>query len=266
MSRSRTGKKGPYAAYYVHFQPGSCFVGRSPFPLLVILSSCLFFSPSFSLVCSLFPYAADVDARGIGGGLWHPEADPLALLREDIDENSQRWKNVLGEPKLRREFLNGASDDDKAIVDAFAHRNRDSALKTKPKVCSMLSILLSARNQPPSCPTVCPSGYHCARSDRQHSMLFVMEGPGGLLVSRSRSSTSSITRLDHPLMLEFISIRPWRAISMQPGRCLDENATIKFGCWRGGCDPDPEPERDLRQISIWTPETTKPRGTRSKHS
>lgn len=26
--RSRTGKKGPYAAYYVHMQPGSCFVGK----------------------------------------------------------------------------------------------------------------------------------------------------------------------------------------------------------------------------------------------
>lgn len=27
--RSRTGRKGPYAAYYVHLQPGSCFVGES---------------------------------------------------------------------------------------------------------------------------------------------------------------------------------------------------------------------------------------------
>lgn len=140
------------------------------------------FLSSFLLFLFSVPYflsAADVDARGIGGGLWHPEADPLALLREDIDENSQRWKDVLRAPELRREFLNGASDDDKAIVDAFAHRNRDSALKTKPKVCSMLSILLSARNQPPPGPTDRPSDYHCARSDRQHSMLFVMEGPGG---------------------------------------------------------------------------------------
>jgi hypothetical protein len=28
MQRSRTGKKGPYAAYYIHFQPGACFVGE----------------------------------------------------------------------------------------------------------------------------------------------------------------------------------------------------------------------------------------------
>ncbi|KAJ6124417.1 Conserved hypothetical protein CHP02453 [Penicillium samsonianum] len=91
---SRTGKKGPYAAYYVHFQPGSCFVG-----------------------C----------------GLWNPESEPLALLREDIDENSAGLKEVLRAPEMRREFLKGASDDDDAVVDAFTHHNRESALKTKPK-------------------------------------------------------------------------------------------------------------------------------------
>ncbi|KXG54359.1 Conserved hypothetical protein CHP02453 [Penicillium griseofulvum] len=91
---SRTGKKGPYAAYYVHFQPGSCFVG-----------------------C----------------GLWNPESEPLALLREDIDVNSDGLKGVLRAPEMRREFLKGASDDDDAVVDAFIHHNRESALKTKPK-------------------------------------------------------------------------------------------------------------------------------------
>ena len=59
----------------------------------------------------------------------------MALLREDIDENADRWKEVLRESALRREFLNGASDDDEAVVKAFAHVNRESALKTKPKVC-----------------------------------------------------------------------------------------------------------------------------------
>ncbi|CAI7605513.1 unnamed protein product [Penicillium crustosum] len=91
---SRTGKKGPYAAYYVHFQPGSCFVG---------------------------------------GGLWNPESEPLALLREDIDDNSAVLKGILRAPEMRREFLKGASDDDDAVVDAFTHHNRESALKTKPK-------------------------------------------------------------------------------------------------------------------------------------
>ncbi|KAJ5529358.1 Conserved hypothetical protein CHP02453 [Penicillium freii] len=91
---SRTGKKGPYAAYYVHFQPGSCFVG-----------------------C----------------GLWNPESEPLALLREDIDDNSAGLKEILRAPEMRREFLKGAADDDDAVVDAFTHHNRESALKTKPK-------------------------------------------------------------------------------------------------------------------------------------
>ncbi|KAJ5376906.1 hypothetical protein N7509_013792 [Penicillium cosmopolitanum] len=91
---SRTGKKGPYAAYYVHFQPGSCFVG-----------------------C----------------GLWQPEAEPLRLLREDIDAYADQWKELLRAPEMRREFLGGAADDDEAVVKAFAHHNRESALKTKPK-------------------------------------------------------------------------------------------------------------------------------------
>ncbi|KAJ5731604.1 uncharacterized protein N7483_006112 [Penicillium malachiteum] len=91
---SRTGKKGPYAAYYVHFQPGSSFVG-----------------------C----------------GLWNPEADALASLREDIDQNVDQWKEVLRAPDMRREFLGGVGDDDVAAVKAFAHHNKESALKTKPK-------------------------------------------------------------------------------------------------------------------------------------
>lgn len=72
---------------------------------------------------------------GVGCGLWHPEAEPLALLRGDIDENAYRWKEVLGAPAMRREFLNGVSDDEDAVVEAFTRHNKESALKTKPKVC-----------------------------------------------------------------------------------------------------------------------------------
>lgn len=43
-------------------------------------------------------------------------------------------KEILRAPEMRREFLKGASDDDDAVVDAFTHHNRESALKTKPKV------------------------------------------------------------------------------------------------------------------------------------
>lgn len=71
---------------------------------------------------------------GIGCGLWQPEAEPLRLLREDIDAYADQWKELLRAPEMRREFLGGAADDDEAVVKAFAHHNRESALKTKPKV------------------------------------------------------------------------------------------------------------------------------------
>lgn len=71
----------------------------------------------------------------VGCGLWNPEADALAALREDIDENADQWKEVLRAPEMRSELLGGVRDEDDAVVKAFAHHNRESALKTKPKVC-----------------------------------------------------------------------------------------------------------------------------------
>ncbi|QKX57050.1 uncharacterized protein TRUGW13939_04158 [Talaromyces rugulosus] len=91
---SRTGRKGPYAAYYLHLQPGHCF---------------------------------------IGSGLWMPEASNLALLRETIDQNSARLKSVLRGEGLRREFFKGIPDDERKAVKAFVSQNQESALKTKPK-------------------------------------------------------------------------------------------------------------------------------------
>jgi hypothetical protein len=87
-----------------------------------------------------------------GSGLWHPEADKLALLREDIDRNSHRLKTVLRSPDMRREFFNGIPDDEKKAVQAFVSQNKESALKTKPKVGAALSqcfIASSGTHQPP---------------------------------------------------------------------------------------------------------------------
>jgi Conserved hypothetical protein (DUF2461). len=78
--------------------------------------------------------------------LWNPESEPLALLREDIDDNSAVLKEILRAPEMRREFLKGASDDDDAVVDAFTHHNRESALKTKPKVRSVLFSIPAHHN------------------------------------------------------------------------------------------------------------------------
>ncbi|ROV89369.1 hypothetical protein VPNG_10129 [Cytospora leucostoma] len=92
---SRTGRKGPYACYYVHCEPGSC---------------------------------------SVGGGLWHPEASHVAKLRASIDERPQRWRRVLMDEEFRQTFLAPAkSGDEKGCLKAFARLNAVNALKTKPK-------------------------------------------------------------------------------------------------------------------------------------
>lgn len=92
---SRTGRKGPYAHYYVQVQPGASF---------------------------------------IGAGVWHPEAEPLGLLRRAVDRKSHRLKNILMDPRIRKECLKGVANDEKKIIKAFAAANAENALKSKPKV------------------------------------------------------------------------------------------------------------------------------------
>ena len=92
---SRTGRKGPYAHYYVQIQPGGSFVGA---------------------------------------GIWHPEAGPLSLLRRAVDQKSHKLKRVLRDPFIRREFLNAVPDNEKKVVKAFTDSNAENALKNKPKV------------------------------------------------------------------------------------------------------------------------------------
>jgi uncharacterized protein (DUF2461 family) len=84
----------------------------------------------------------------LGSGLWHPEADKLALLREDIDGNSQGLKSVLKEERLRREFFDGIPDDEDKAVKAFVSQNSESALKTKPKVRTCFYYVLQCHFVP----------------------------------------------------------------------------------------------------------------------
>ncbi|KAM3415278.1 hypothetical protein BST61_g8808 [Cercospora zeina] len=91
---SRAGRKGPYAHYYVQCAPNKSF---------------------------------------IGGGLWHPEAAPVAAMRRAIDRHPRGLKDVLLNPLIREEFLKNAPANDKAIVKAFVESNRGNMLKTKPK-------------------------------------------------------------------------------------------------------------------------------------
>ena len=92
---SRTGRKGPYAHYYVQIQPGGSFVGA---------------------------------------GVWQPEADVLGLLRRAVDRKSTKLKNILMDPRIRKECLKGAPKDEQKAVKAFAAANAEGALKSKPKV------------------------------------------------------------------------------------------------------------------------------------
>ncbi|KIW71416.1 hypothetical protein, variant 2 [Phialophora macrospora] len=92
---SRTGRKGPYACYYVQIQPGG---------------------NSF-----------------VGSGLWMPEARPLALLRQNIDRKAKKLRQVLIEPQMRKRILGVDSNDEKKAIKAFADQNKENALKTKPK-------------------------------------------------------------------------------------------------------------------------------------
>ncbi|KAL6827367.1 hypothetical protein J3E69DRAFT_265185 [Trichoderma sp. SZMC 28015] len=92
---SRTGRKGPYAVYYIHCEPKSSF---------------------------------------IGGGLWHPEAAYLTKLRQSIDERPQRWRRAFADPLFKKEFfpLVKAKDGVEGVVKAFVAKNQENALKKKP--------------------------------------------------------------------------------------------------------------------------------------
>ncbi|KAH7011203.1 hypothetical protein EDB80DRAFT_711385 [Ilyonectria destructans] len=93
---SRTGRKGTYAHYYIHCEPGSSF---------------------------------------IAGGIFAPNAQQLQRLRSSIDERPRRWRRALNENRLKQCFLPKVvlgSGEDEALKH-FARENRESALKTRPK-------------------------------------------------------------------------------------------------------------------------------------
>ncbi|KAM0286716.1 hypothetical protein ACHAQH_000736 [Verticillium albo-atrum] len=93
---SRTGRKGPYACYYLHVEPGKAF---------------------------------------LGGGLWCPPADQVRALRESIDTRPARWRGILNNAAFKRTYLKGKGKGkgDEEAVDAFCKGNQENALKTKPK-------------------------------------------------------------------------------------------------------------------------------------
>jgi hypothetical protein len=67
-----------------------------------------------------------------------PDAQPLSLLRQNIDQKPKRLRQVLTEPQMRKQILGVSSNDEKKAVKSFADQNKENALKTKPKVCASL--------------------------------------------------------------------------------------------------------------------------------
>jgi len=62
---SKGGMKIPLAGYYVHLQPGECF---------------------------------------LAGGIWMPEADTLSKIRQEIDYNFKDFKKIVEAPAFKKRF------------------------------------------------------------------------------------------------------------------------------------------------------------------
>ena len=70
------GKKDIGGGYYIHIQPGNCFMGA---------------------------------------GIWHPEKEVLGKIRQEIDYNLPEWKKILKAKSLQSHFPNGLSEEDKLV-------------------------------------------------------------------------------------------------------------------------------------------------------
>ncbi|EXM13326.1 Conserved hypothetical protein CHP02453 [Fusarium oxysporum f. sp. vasinfectum] len=97
---SRMGRKGTYAHYYIHCEPGMSFAA---------------------------------------GGIFGANAEQLQRLRTSIDERPRRWRRVLNDDSLKLSFLPQARGEatEEAALKAFALENKETALKARPKGFSM---------------------------------------------------------------------------------------------------------------------------------
>lgn len=118
---SRTGRKGPYAHYYLHVQPGGeSFFGNRP-PSLSYPPQSRMKTILMSLTC-------------IGGGYYASDNLTLACLREDIDQQPHQFKSIMMGEHLRKTFFPSAGKDEKKVIAAFCKMSGDNALKIRPKV------------------------------------------------------------------------------------------------------------------------------------
>lgn len=110
-----------------------------------------------------------------------PEAQPLALLRRNIDRKPEVIRRVLTDATLRKKVLGGIPNDEKKAVKAFALHNAESALKTKPKV--RLNLCQSKHSSSRLYFLYCVS---CI--DLEATLLLVVSTPGQRCPTRLRRS------------------------------------------------------------------------------
>ncbi|KAF1835786.1 hypothetical protein BDW02DRAFT_495181 [Decorospora gaudefroyi] len=166
---SRTGRKGPYAHYYMQVQPGGgSFLGMCSFPTflhtldMMLLCCCRatrlrtnslgfrmqtrsgtacdasterFALSRGSATASRYRRYQRRVRQTRCGGFWQPDAASLAKLRRDVDRKPHKIKAVLTDAGIRKSFLGGVQNDEKKAVKAFTNltSNQSNALKRNPK-------------------------------------------------------------------------------------------------------------------------------------
>ena len=76
----------------------------------------------------------------LGGGLWSPDKDQLAAMRREIDRHPRRFRDILNNKLVAKEFLEKTPKAGKDLVSAFVQKNAKRQLVTTPKVCMIVSV------------------------------------------------------------------------------------------------------------------------------
>ena len=87
---NRAGKKGTGAGYYVHVQPGRCFVAA---------------------------------------GIWQPEAADLSKIRQEIDYNFGDWKKIINAAAFKKTFAAGIEKNDTLMRPPKGYNDDNPALE-----------------------------------------------------------------------------------------------------------------------------------------
>ena len=58
-----------------------------------------------------------------------------------MDRRPRRLKDVLIDDRVRKDFFDGVARNDKKVVNAFVSANAENALKTKPKVRTIVAVV-----------------------------------------------------------------------------------------------------------------------------